>query len=353
MNDNRTPFKQFTGFVLVLFVILLTGTIILTSHSAVLAQTLQSSSPNASAFRPANTPPTACFTSDPENGAVGTRFIFNPSCSHDEEDDRSSLAIRFDWDNNGYYDTGWLNAGRTWDHIFTTPGTKTVKMLIKDREDATDTTTRTIQVDDPGDNTAPDAICSATPISGTVETVFTFSAAASTDAQDPQSALKAKWDWWDTGNWLTDWLPISQTQQRQWNRHGTHTVRLLVRDTGMLTTYAECTVEVIKDAPNTPPTACFTIDPASALMGSEFTFDASCSSDAEDSPSWLNVRFDWENDGVWDGAWWNAGRTLAHHYPLHGVYTVRMIVKDTGDLTDETTRTLTVTAKIRYLPLIQ
>ena len=303
--------------------------------------------------RPANTPPTACFTSDPENGVVGTRFIFDASCSHDDENGLSELGIRFDWDNNGYYDTGWLNAGRTWDHTFTTPGTKTVKMLVKDRDDATDTTTRTIQVDDPGDNTAPTAICSATPSNGTVETVFTFSAAASSDDQDPQSALVAKWDWWDTGNWITDWLPISQTHERQWDRHGMHTVRLLVRDTGMLTSFTECTVEVVPDAPNTAPTACFTIDPTSAIMGSEFTFDASCSSDAEDGLSWLSVRYDWENDGVWDGAWRSAGETPTHRYQLPGVHTARMLIKDTGDLTDETTRTVTVTAKTLYLPLFR
>ena len=351
MHSQRSPYKQ--RFVLALFVALALA-IVLWGPLAVMAQTPLHHSTNVADFRPANTPPTACFTSDPENGVVGTRFIFSPSCSSDAEDTLSWLSIRFDWDNNGYYDTGWLSATRTWDHIFTTPGTKTVKMLVKDKDGATDTTTRTIQVDDPGDNTAPTAICSATPVSGTVDTVFTFSASASTDAQDPQSALVAKWDWWDTGVWKTDWLPISQTHQRQWDRHGTHTVRLLVRDTGMLTTYAECTIEVVKDAPNTAPTACFTIDPTRAIMGSEFTFDASCSSDAEDSLSWLSVRFDWEDDGVWDGAWWNAGGTAqTHRYFLPGVHTVRMIIKDSGELTNETTRTLTVTAKSLYLPLFR
>jgi PKD repeat protein len=132
-----------------------------------------------------------------------------------------------------------------------------------------------------------------------------------------------------------------------------HTVRLLVRDTGLLTTNTSCTVEIVPDEPNTPPTACFTIDPPSAIMNSEFTFDASCSSDLEDGLAWLSVRYDWENDGVWDGAWWNAGETLPHRYLLPGTYTVRMIIKDTGELTDETSRTLTVTAKSLYLPLFK
>jgi len=350
MRDKHNRCKRFLGFGLLAVLALM---IALAGHAAATAQTSTPLPVNASPHRPANAPPTACFTSDPENGAVGTRFIFSASCSHDDEDGLSSLSIRFDWDNDGYYDTGWLNAALTWDYEFTTPGAKAVKMLIKDKDDATDTTTRTIQVDDPGDNAAPTAICSATPISGTVDTVFTFSAAASADDQDPQSALRVKWDWWDSGHWSTDWLPISQTHQRQWDRHGAHTVRLLVRDTGMLTSHTECTIEVVEDAPNTPPTACFTIDPASAIMGSEFTFDALCSSDAEDSLSWLSVRYDWENDGVWDGAWWNASGTLTHRYLLPGVHTARMIIKDSGDLTDETTRTLTVTAKNLYLPLFR
>ena len=315
---------------------------------------LRSSASAASALlQPANTPPTACFTFDPESGVVGTRFIFDASCSHDAEDTLPWLSFRFDWNDNGYYDTGWWNASQTMEHEFATLGTKTIKMLIKDKDGATDTTTRTLQVDDPGDNTAPTAICSATPMSGTVDTIFTFSAATSTDTQDPQSALVAKWDWWDTGYWSTDWLPISQTQTHQWDRHGMHTVRLRVRDTGLLSSDTGCTVEVVPDEPNTPPTACFTIDPATAIMGSDFTFDASCSHDAEDTLPWLAIRFDWDNDGNWDMAWWNASSTLTHRYSLPGVYTVRMLVKDSGDLTDETTRTLTVTAKNLYLSLFR
>ncbi|RLF39739.1 MAG: hypothetical protein DRN21_03195, partial [Thermoplasmata archaeon] len=51
---------------------------------------------------------------------------------------------------------------------------------------------------------------------------------------------------------------------------------------------------------NTPPTACFTVSPPSGNLDTIFSFDASCSSDAQDPEPALQVRWDWENDGVYD-----------------------------------------------------
>jgi formylglycine-generating enzyme required for sulfatase activity len=95
------------------------------------------------------------------------------------------------------------------------------------------------------------------------------------------------------------------------------------------------------ETPNTAPTASFTVSPASGTIDTVFHFDASGSSDAQDAVSTLQVRWDWENDGTWDTDW-SATKTASHQYGTIGTETIRLSVKDTEGLTDDTTRAVTV-----------
>ncbi|MCD4772443.1 MAG: hypothetical protein K8R41_03555, partial [Bacteroidales bacterium] len=54
-----------------------------------------------------NTPPTAIFTIDPSSGTTSTVFAFDASDSYDNEDPTSQLQVRWDFDGNGSWDTGW------------------------------------------------------------------------------------------------------------------------------------------------------------------------------------------------------------------------------------------------------
>jgi PKD repeat protein len=83
-------------------------------------------------------------------------------------------------------------------------------------------------------------------------------------------------------------------------------------------------------------------------------FDASTSSDIEDSNQDLQVRWDWGNDGTFDTGWLNQ-KVIGHIFPSSGLHTVRLEVKDSGGLTDSTTRQVTITGgacRGAYLPLI-
>jgi len=93
--------------------------------------------------------------------------------------------------------------------------------------------------------------------------------------------------------------------------------------------------------PNTPPTAQFNVSPSAGDTDTVFSFDGSGSSDAEEPPWVLEVRWDWENDGVYDVDW-SGNKTISHTFATADTYTVRMQVRDGGDLTDSTTRAVTV-----------
>lgn len=98
-------------------------------------------------------------------------------------------------------------------------------------------------------------------------------------------------------------------------------------------------IELIPE-PNRAPYAYFEVV---APAQGEFTVfvNASNSADAEDADDLLEVRWDWEDDGVWDTAW-SAVKTASHQYEAQGVYTIRLEVQDTGGLVGSTAREVTV-----------
>ena len=103
-------------------------------------------------------------------------------------------------------------------------------------------------------------------------------------------------------------------------------------------------IVVTYDPPgNDPPVASFTISPTTGDLGTQFELDASASSDMEDLSSDLEVRWDWEDDGVWDTSW-STTKTGQHQYGIPGNYTIRLEVKDTGGLMNSTTRQVVVIA---------
>jgi uncharacterized protein (TIGR02145 family) len=103
-------------------------------------------------------------------------------------------------------------------------------------------------------------------------------------------------------------------------------------------------VNIILDidaCPNTPPTASFTVDPTSGTTSTTFNVDASGCSDDQDPTSALQVRWDWENDGMYDTDW-TTTKIASHQYPTNGTKTIKLEVKDTEGLTDSQTHQITV-----------
>jgi uncharacterized protein (TIGR02145 family) len=92
---------------------------------------------------------------------------------------------------------------------------------------------------------------------------------------------------------------------------------------------------------NTKPTASFTVNPLSGMIDTLFNVDASGSSDNEDSTSSLKVRWDWEDDGAFDTDW-STDKTASHTYSNAGAKIIKLEVRDSGGLTDRSTRQVMV-----------
>jgi formylglycine-generating enzyme required for sulfatase activity len=296
---------------------------------------LSSSTTRAVQVTASNSPPVACFTvSPPDDPIWDPSYQLDASCSTDRQDSLTALEVRWDWDNDGTWDTGYTT-GKTASHQYEVTGIKTIKLEVKDTSGLTSSTTQAVEATVA--NTAPVACFAAAPPIGTTATNYQLDASCCSDLEGPLTELKVRWDWENDGTWDTGYVFI-KTASHQYETPGTKTIQLEVKDRGGLTGTTTGTVTVS----NTVPTAAFDVDPQSASMATTFQFDASGSSDGEDSASALEVRWDWEDDGTWDTSYTTA-KITTHQYAATGMKTVKLEVKDSGGLVDSTTAQVSVT----------
>ena len=189
-----------------------------------------------------NEPPKASFTVSPLSGSTETQFEFDASACTDEEDETSTLEVRWDWENDGSWDTDW-SSNKTINHKYNSEGEYTVALEVKDSGGFKDSETHDVSVQGSGGNTSPTAIFSVSPSSGSTSTTFEFDASDSYDNEDPTSDLQVRWDFDGDGSWETGW-DYDKTENHQYTAEGTYTAKMEVKDTEGLTDHTTQKVTV-------------------------------------------------------------------------------------------------------------
>ena len=92
-----------------------------------------------------STEPEASFAVNSTSGTTATTFTFDASGSTDNEDDTSLLEVRWDWENDGTYDTNFSTT-KTATHQYRTVGTFTIKLEVQNSEGLTHTTIKIVTV---------------------------------------------------------------------------------------------------------------------------------------------------------------------------------------------------------------
>ncbi len=92
---------------------------------------------------------------------------------------------------------------------------------------------------------------------------------------------------------------------------------------------------------NTPPVADFSINPTSGLVGQTITFDATLCSDKEDSLDLLEVRWDWNNDNIYETLW-SSTKVYTNTYAEAGTYIIKVQVRDREGLTDTRVKSIVI-----------
>lgn len=287
-----------------------------------------------------NTPPTAVFTITPDSGWPYTLFSFKASGSRDSEDLSEQLIMRWDWESDGNWDTNW-STEKSFNHQFDSTGTFTTTLEVMDTEQLSSTTTRQVQV---AENTPPLALFTVTPDSGITTINFEFDGSPSVDAETPGMLLEVRWDWENDGVWDTDWSTTKLISHR-FNTVGTHWVVIAVKDEGQLIGTSSKSVSVA----NAPPHANCTINYVTGTVHTFFNFDASASSDPETPVEQLEVRWDFEYDGIWDIDW-QTEKVASHQYLLPGIYELHLAVRDPEGLEDTATYTIEVQTAVEGQP---
>jgi uncharacterized protein (TIGR02145 family) len=92
-----------------------------------------------------NTYPVANLSIDPVIGDTAVAFIFDASDCTDLEDPYFVLKVRWDWDNDGIWDTPYSKNKRT-NHKFTGNGYHNISMEVTDRDGLTNTITDSVLI---------------------------------------------------------------------------------------------------------------------------------------------------------------------------------------------------------------
>ncbi len=287
-----------------------------------------------------NEPPVA-DANGPYTGVVDSPVTFDGSASSDP--DGTVEEYRWDYTNDGTYDTDWLTTDTT-TFTYTTAGSYTVKVQVKDDGGKTNTDTADVTISE--DESPPDKVTGLTV----------------TDAKDGKLDLS-----WDAAE---DDVGISHYKIYQdgvFLRNSSDTTeRITGLTNGQTYMYRVSAVDLAgkegepSDNASGTPTASPSPGPGpgpgptpdtnnapnadaggpyQALVGTDITFDGSESSDPDDDD--IQYRWDFDNDGTYDTDYSDEA-TATSSYDTPGTYTVKLQVKDDGGKTDTDTAQVTI-----------
>ena len=273
--------------------------------------------------------PTASFTVDYTGAAPNTVLHFDASGSTDTLDAPANLQVRWDWEDDGVFDTAYSTT-RTVTHAFATKGVYTVRLQVKNTSGAIGTVTKRITVDANQPPVAGFTINTAEVMAGDT---FIVDAGGCTDDHDAVANLQVRWDWTNDGAWDTAFSTTKLVNYRYPANTpvGTKTIRLQVMDAWGATGTVTKTI-LVQPSTDSAPTALFMVSPTTGTVTTDFAFDATWSSDLEDNLAVLQVRWDWESDGAWDTGF-TTTKTLTHRYATNGQKNITLQVMDSKGLT--------------------
>jgi PKD repeat protein len=136
--------------------------------------------------------------------------------------------------------------------------------------------------------------------------------------------LEYRWDFESTYDW-TSWSR-STVATHSFAQTGERTVRLQVRDADQLIDETKIMIRVQNRVGDGPLARIF-VDPTEGDTSTIFNFQIEPESFTSTPADRLEVRWDWESDGVWDTGW-STGRNFFHTFPAVASREVSAEVRD-------------------------
>ena len=184
---------------------------------------------------PNNNPPVA-DANGPYLEYVNQTLFFDASKSYDS--DGTIVGYRWDFTNDGTYDTSWLEETIT-THIYAATGNYTIKLQVIDNDEATDTDTTYASIKKLGKDEYPPVADANGPYYIRVNQNVTFNGSGS---HDPDGTITSYvWDFGDNGT------GVGVNPIYAYAAAGTYTVILMVVDNDGLTHTAKTTINVMSE----------------------------------------------------------------------------------------------------------
>ena len=252
--------------------------------------------------------PTASFAASPNPATLGPAVAFDARGSSDS----LGTITAYSWD----FGDGSTGSGATTTHAYQTPGHYTITLTITNDAGQTATVNHSVTVD-----AAPSSSFSVSPSAARTDAPVSFNAGSSSDTVG--TIVAYTWNFGDGAS--ASGLTASHTYASP----GSYMVALTVTNDAGQTATSTQTVTVYA-----PPSASFSVAPASALPGAAVNFNAGASSD----PGGAITGYSWS---FGDGATAN-GPGASHAYLRPGTYTVTLTVAGSLGLATSTSHTVTV-----------
>src|SRR3989454_1034843 len=250
---------------------------------------------------PPPTPLTTSSTYSPTSPQVGQQVSFSGSASG------GTSPYTFNWT----FGDGSSGTGSTVTHTYTSAGTFTVVLTVKDSGSPQQTTSsqQSITVTSP----PPPALTASftySPANPQIAQAVSFTGSASGGTQPYNFG-------WAFGDGSTG---TGSAATHAYTTAGSYTVVLTVKDSGSPQQTATSQQTVTVTSPPSPLSASFTFSPSSPQVGQQVTFTASASGGT--TPYTFNWAFGDGSTGT--------GQSTTHTYSSPGTFTVTLTVKDSS-----------------------
>ncbi len=274
------------------------------------------------------TPPVAAFKLAPAAGLTTTIFQFDANESKATNTDDTILFIRWDWDNDSIWDTGFSRS-RKFEHRYYKPGSYTPRMEIRNEAGLSDTIQSTVEV--ARGYSAPQPSFTIKPVSGNLRTEFIFDAGLTRDDEDSLSTLKFRWDW--EGDGIYDTGYDGQTiYSHLYNAASIYNARLEVVDPKGLTATLQKSVSV--SLANLRLVPQFTWTPATPSTADTVVFDASTSFDPDNAGNTFTYRWNFTKDTDFDTEYLSSPQ-IGYQFTTEGENQVIMEIRDQWGLINQ------------------
>jgi hypothetical protein len=184
---------------------------------------------------PSNYAPTA-EAGGPYSGYTNTAITFTGSGT---DSDGTIVGYKWDWTNDGTYDTDWLTTNTT-THTYSSAGTYTVKLQVKDDDDATSADTAVVTINESTVQLYPPLAKTNGPYSALTFENIVFEGTGSSDTDGTITNYT-----WNLGDGTTAY---GVTVIHYYNISGLFYITLTVRDNDGLTNTSTTTANITLDS---------------------------------------------------------------------------------------------------------